>query len=64
MKQEGYSLSQICQEYGVELQILEQFLPKEAPPVIKESVVGFEAQIEELESVVKSPLESSAAASH
>jgi hypothetical protein len=48
MKQRGLSLDQISQRSGVELQVLEQFLPQEAPAVIKESVVGFEAQIEAL----------------
>jgi hypothetical protein len=48
MKQGGLSLGQISEEYGVELEVLEQFLPQEATPVIKESVVGFEAQIEAL----------------
>jgi hypothetical protein len=46
MKQRGHSLEQISQRFGFELQVLEQFLPQEDPPVIKESVVGFEAQIE------------------
>jgi lambda repressor-like predicted transcriptional regulator len=48
MKQRGLSLEEISQRSGVELQVLEQFLPQEAPPVIKESVVGFEPQIKEL----------------
>jgi hypothetical protein len=39
MKQEGYSLDQISQEYGVELQVLEQFLPQPTTPVIKETVI-------------------------
>jgi hypothetical protein len=48
MKQRGLCLAQINQETGVKLQVLEQFLPQEVPPVIKDSVVGFEAQIEAL----------------
>jgi hypothetical protein len=50
MKQRGLSLDQISQRSFVELQVLEQFLPQEAPAVIKESVMGFEAQIEALSS--------------
>jgi hypothetical protein len=48
MKQSGLSLAQINKDTGVELQVLEQFLPQEAPAVIKESFVGFEPQIEAL----------------
>jgi tetratricopeptide (TPR) repeat protein len=48
MKQEGCSLEQISQEYGVELEVLKQFLPEETTPVIKETAVGLETQIEEL----------------
>jgi hypothetical protein len=50
MKQSGLSLAQINQDTNVALQVLEQFLTdsQETPPVIRESVVGFEAQIETL----------------
>jgi hypothetical protein len=50
MKQRGLSLAQIYQDTDVALQILEQFLTdsQEAPAVIRESVVGFEPQIEAL----------------
>jgi hypothetical protein len=48
MKKEEYSLDEISQEYGVELQVLEQFLPQQTTPVIKETVVGLETQIETL----------------
>jgi Ca2+-binding EF-hand superfamily protein len=48
MRQEGYSLDQISQEFDVELQVLEQFLPQETAPVIKETVVGLETQIDAL----------------
>jgi hypothetical protein len=48
MKQEGSLLIKSVSKYGVELQVLEQFLPQEAPLVIKEAVVRFEAQIETL----------------
>jgi hypothetical protein len=48
MKQRGLSLAHIYQETGVELQVLELFLPQEAPAIIKEPVVGFEAQLKAL----------------
>jgi tetratricopeptide (TPR) repeat protein len=50
MKQEGKSLEQISQEFEVELDILKQFLTdsEETSPVIKETFVGLETQIEEL----------------
>jgi hypothetical protein len=48
MKHEGYSLDQISQEYDVELEVLEKFLPRETTPVIKETVAGYETQIDAL----------------
>jgi hypothetical protein len=48
MKQRGLSLEQINQETGIELEVLEQFLPQDTTPVIKETVGGFETQIEAL----------------
>jgi lambda repressor-like predicted transcriptional regulator len=50
MKQEGNSLEQISQEFEVELDILKQFLTdsEETSPVIKETFVGLETQIDEL----------------
>jgi hypothetical protein len=48
MRQEGYSPAQISRECGVELEVLEQFLPQETTPVIKETVLGFETQVEAL----------------
>jgi lambda repressor-like predicted transcriptional regulator len=50
LRQEGSSLTQISQDYDIELEILKQFLTdhQEPTPVIKESVEGFERQIDEL----------------
>jgi AraC-like DNA-binding protein len=50
MKQRGLTLEQINQEFDVELEVLKQFLTdaQVITPVIKESVVEFETQIEAL----------------
>jgi hypothetical protein len=48
MKTQGYSLDQISQEHGVELQVLEQFWPQQTTFFMNETAEGFETQIEEL----------------
>jgi DNA-binding CsgD family transcriptional regulator len=57
MKEEGLSPTQISQEFDVDLPVLQQFLSQETTPVIRDTVLALETQIETLFRQGKRPHE-------